>query len=71
MPSVANIQQEASKLSIKDRAALAAYLLDSLTSEQTPLGPEDEELDRRDLEMDEGVVQVISHDQFVRECGRE
>ena len=58
------ITQEAIALSEKDRAVLAASLLDTLP----PPGGEmsDEEVDRREQEMDTGAVEPISHEELVK-----
>jgi len=58
------LAEEAAALNEKDRAALGASLLDTLP----PPGLEltDEEVDRRENEMDSGEVQPISHEELVR-----
>lgn len=68
MASLIEIQREADLLSEEERAGLAAHLLASISS--APLGVDDAEADRRDLEMDAGVVRPISHEEFVRQVGR-
>lgn len=68
MATLVEIQRAADQLSDEERVGLAAHLLASIST--MPLGPDDEEADRRDLEMDLGLVQPISHDEFVRQVGR-
>lgn len=68
MQSLIDIQKEADKLSIEDRAGLVTHLLASLPT--PPLGADDAEADRRDEEMDSGSVQPISHSDFLAEVGR-
>ena len=48
----------------RDRAALAAKLLDTLPLPETDVS--DEEIEQREREMDSGQVTAISHQEFVR-----
>ena len=68
MPTLIEIQRDADQLSAEERLGLAAHLL--AMDRSAPLGPDDAEVDRRDQEMDSGVVEPISHDEFVRQVGR-
>ena len=68
MTTLMEIQREADLLSEEERAGLAAHLLSTISS--APLGADDEEADRRDMEMDSGLVQPISHEEFIRQVGR-
>lgn len=68
MATLIEIQREADQLTEEERAGLAAHLLASMSA--MPLGADDEEADQRDLEMDSGLVQPISHEEFVRQVGR-
>jgi hypothetical protein len=68
MPTFIEIQRDADLLSEEERAGLAAHLLASCGS--APLGPSDDEADRRDQEMDSGQVQPISHVDFLAQVGR-
>ena len=68
MVQLADIQKQAKELSEEDRKGLVAFLLHGLTGE--PSGPDDEEVDRRDAEMDSGVVVPISHAEFLTQVGR-
>jgi putative addiction module component (TIGR02574 family) len=58
------IEQEALALPDSDRAALAAKLLDTLPPPGTDVS--DEEVERRERELDSGQVAAISHEEFVR-----
>ncbi len=68
MATLLEIQQEADLLSEEERAELAAHLLSSVP--MTFLGADDEEVDRRDRELDSGQVTAISHEEFIRQVGR-
>jgi lysyl-tRNA synthetase class II len=58
------IEQEAMALPDRDRAALAAKLLDTLPLPETDVS--DEEIEQRERELDLGQVTAISHQEFVR-----
>lgn len=64
MSNLLDVQRQADGL----RAGLIAYLLSSVS--KTFLGADDEEVDRRDRELDSGQVTPISHEEFVRQVGR-
>lgn len=68
MPTLIEVQRDADQLSDEDRIGLAAHLLAS--DRLAPLGPDDEEIDRREQEMDAGLVEPISHGEFLRQVGR-
>jgi putative addiction module component (TIGR02574 family) len=61
--NLAELEQEALALPARDRASLVAKLLDTF-----PPGMDvsDEEVERREREMDSGHVTAISHQEFVR-----
>jgi hypothetical protein len=61
---LAEIEREALTLSENDRAALAARLLDTLPPSEVLIS--DDEVDRRERELDSGTVQAISHEELVR-----
>lgn len=67
--SLAEIEQAALTLPESDRAALVTKLLDTLHTYDTEVS--DNEIDRRDHELDSGAVSPISHDEFVRQVQRE
>jgi putative addiction module component (TIGR02574 family) len=66
---LAEIEHEALALSERERASLAAKLLDTLP----PAGSDvsDEELERREQELNSGQVAPILHEEFVRRVQRE
>ena len=61
--SFIEIEQEAKALSPKERATLVAALLDTLPAPGTDVS--DEEVARRERELDSGSVAPISHEEFV------
>ena len=67
--TLSEVTKQADTLSIEEKAGLVSHILDSLPD--APLGPDDEEVMRRDEELDSGKVQPISHEQFLAEVGRE
>jgi hypothetical protein len=68
MSNLLKIQQQADRLSEEERAGLAAHLLSSVSG--TFMGADNEEVDRRDLDLDSGRVTAISHEEFIRQVGR-
>jgi len=68
MATLFEVQRAADELSSEERAGLAAHLIATLPS--PPLGPEDQELDRRDAEMDSGAITALDHEEFVSAVGR-
>lgn len=68
MTTLLEIQREVDLLTEEERAGLAAHLLSSIG--KTFLGADDEEVDRRDRDLDSGKVAAISHEEFVRQVGR-
>ena len=66
---LAEIEQEALALSDVERASLAAKLLDTLPPPGTDVS--DEEVDRREREMDSGEITPILREEFVRRVQRE
>ena len=68
MVRLADIQKQTKELSEEDRKGLVAYLLHGLSG--SPSGPNDEEVGRREVEMDSGSVTPISHAEFLSQVGR-
>ena len=60
----AEIEQEALALPERERAALAARLLETLPPPGTEIS--DDEVEKREQELDSGQVAAISHEEFVR-----
>gem|GEM_PF-609185 len=69
MVQLADVQRQAKELSEEDRKGLVAFLLHGFTD--VPLGPDDEEVERRDAEMDSGEVAQISHAEFLAQVDRQ
>jgi hypothetical protein len=68
MVQLADIQKQATELSEEDGEGLVAFLLHGLSN--VPRGPDDDEVNRRDAEMDSGEVAPITHDEFLAQVGR-
>ena len=66
---LAEIQREALALPERERASLAAKLLDTLPPDGTDVS--DEEVDQRERDLESGEVTAISHDELVRRVKRE
>ncbi|HTE90139.1 MAG TPA: addiction module protein [Terriglobales bacterium] len=63
------IEQEALGLPERERASLAAKLLDTLPPPGTDAS--DDEVERRERELESGQVIAISHEEFVRRVQQE
>ena len=63
------IEQEALALSERERASLAAKLLDTLPPPGTDVS--DEEVERREQELESGQVVAMSHEEFVSRVRQE
>ncbi|WAC20547.1 hypothetical protein OVA24_04030 [Luteolibacter sp. SL250] len=68
MATLFEVQKAADELSNEDRAGLVAHLLSSFSS--CPLGPDDDEVDRREAELDSGQVTALNHAEFLTAVGR-
>jgi hypothetical protein len=68
MVQLADIQKQAKELSEEERDGLVAYLLHGMSG--LPMGADDEEVARRDAEMDSGSISPISQDEFLAQVGR-
>jgi hypothetical protein len=68
MVQLVDIQRQADELSEEDRQSLVAFLLHRLSG--APSGPDDEEVARRDSDMDSGAVIPIGHEEFLVQVGR-
>ena len=68
MVKLLDIQHQAEKLSSEDREGLLAYLIHDLS--HPPVGVDDAEILQREAEMDSGVVQTVSHREFLQQVGR-
>jgi hypothetical protein len=68
MTKVAEICEAVADLPSADRAELAAFLLAGL--DNTHYWVEDEEVERRRAELDSGAVKGLTHEDFLKACGR-
>ncbi|MBX3742287.1 MAG: hypothetical protein KF712_14945 [Akkermansiaceae bacterium] len=69
MATLFEVQKAADELNSEDRAGLVAHLLSSFSS--APLGPDDDEVDRRETELDSGQITALSHAEFLSAVGRQ
>lgn len=68
MATLLEVQKAADGLSGEERAGLVAHLLAAFSA--APQGPDNEEIDRREIEMDSGLVKALSHEEFLSAVGR-
>ncbi len=68
MVQLADVQKQAQELSEEDREGLVAFLLHGMSG--LPSGADDEEVGRREAEMNSGSVSPISHAEFLAQVGR-
>ena len=66
---LAEIEQEALALPDRERASLAAKLIGTLPFPEAEVS--DEEVERREQDLESGHVTSISHEEFVRRIERE
>jgi hypothetical protein len=68
MKTLSEMIQEADQLSQEDQAGLATHLLSNQRG--APLGPDDEEVARRDAEIDAGTAKLLTHEELCKAVGR-
>ena len=68
MTTLFEVRKAAGELTGEEQAGLVAHLLAAFSS--APLGPDDDEIDRRKIEMDAGSVASPSHHEFLLAVGR-
>ena len=68
MIEAGQIREAASQLPVRERAELAAFLLEGL--EDTHYWVDDEEVGRRRAELDSGEVKGLTEEEFWKACGR-
>ncbi|MCF6314017.1 MAG: hypothetical protein L3J39_16340 [Verrucomicrobiales bacterium] len=68
MKTLIEVIREADQLSQEDQAGLTTHLLSGLGG--APLGPDDEELARREAEIDSGTAKLLTHEQLRKAVGR-
>lgn len=68
MKTLVEVIQEADQLSLEDQAGLTTHLLSRQKS--APLGPDDDEIARRDEEIDSSTAHLLTHEQLCKAVGR-
>jgi hypothetical protein len=68
MATLFEVQKAADELNSEDRAGLVAHLLSSFSS--SPSGPDEDEVDRREAELDSVEVKALDHAEFLSAVGR-
>ncbi len=66
--TLASVIEEVDQLSDEEQAGLVAHILARLPD--TPLGPSDVEVARREAEIDAGTAKLITHEELCRAVGR-
>jgi hypothetical protein len=68
MRTLMELQKEITALGEEERSGLASFILSSLPN--APSGPDDEEVAKRENEMDSGEATPISYTEFKQAVGR-
>jgi hypothetical protein len=68
MKTLTEVLPDVDQLSEEEQAGLVAHLLANLRG--TPLGPDDNELARREAEIDAGTAEFITFDELRKAVGR-
>jgi RecB family endonuclease NucS len=68
MVSLLDVQKQASALTFEEKEGLLAFLIHELPS--PPVGSDDFEVIRREEEMNTGAVELLSHEEFLKQVGR-
>ena len=68
MKTLTDLLPDVDQLSEEDHAGLAAHILAYLRG--APLGPDDEELTRREAEIDAGTAEFLTYDELRKAVGR-
>jgi len=68
MKTLFEVIQDADQLSKEDQAGLASHLLSR--QKGAPLGPDADEVARRDAEIDAGTAELLTHEQLCKAVGR-
>ncbi len=68
MKTLTEVLPDVDQLSEEDQAGLAPHLIANLQG--APLGPDDQELARRDAEIDAGTAEFLSFDELRKAVGR-
>ncbi len=68
MKTLTEIMRETDDLSHEEQAGLASHILAKLDG--APMGPDDDEIARREAEIDSGTAELMTHEQLCRAVGR-
>ena len=68
MKTLVEVIRDADQLTAEEQAGLATHLLSQMKG--APLGPDDDEVARREAEIDAGTAKLMSHDELSRAVGR-
>ena len=68
MKTLLEVIRDADQLSDEEQAGLATHLLSQMKG--VPLGPDHDEVARREAEIDAGTAKLISHDELREVIGR-
>lgn len=68
MKTLTEVKRDADELSNEDQAGLATHILAKLSG--VPLGADDDELARREAEIDDGSAKMLTHEQLCKAVGR-
>lgn len=68
MTTLLEVRKATGELTAEEQAGLVAHLLAAFPT--APAGPDGDEMDRREMEMDAGAVTTLSHEEFLSAVGR-
>ena len=68
MRTLTEVIQEADQLSEEEQAGLTAHLLSKMRG--APPGPDDQEVERREAEIDAGTARLLTHEELCKAVGR-
>ena len=68
MKTLTEVIHDADQLSNEDQAGLASHLLAHLRG--APTGPDEEEIARREAEIDAGTAELLTHEELCKAVGR-
>lgn len=68
MKSLSEFIEEVDHLSAEDRVGLTTHLIAGFQG--APLGPDEEEFERRETEIENGTADLLSHEDLCKAVGR-
>lgn len=68
MKTLVDVIRDADQLSAEEQAGLATHLLSQMKG--APRGPDDDEVARREAEIDAGTAKMITHGELRQAVGR-